>query len=94
MQAQDPDLPPNVIAQQSLPTSNPASKASKVMSRPNPAAAQAALMMAGLNGLSSAQAQAAMIELLQQQQMMMAQGQQQLRLRAPPPLKRRGRVEA
>ena len=49
MQAQDPDLPPNVIAQQSLPTSNPASKASKVMSRPNPAAAQAALMMAVYN---------------------------------------------
>ena len=53
---------------------------------PNPAAAQAALMMAGLNGLSPAQAQAAMTELLQQQQMM-AQGQQQPRLRAPPPLK-------
>ena len=53
---------------------------------PNPAAAQAALMMAGLNGLSPAQAQAAMQELLKQQQVM-ASGQQQPRLRAPPPLK-------
>ena len=52
---------------------------------PNPAAAQAALMMAGLNGLSPAQAQAAMTELMQQQ--MLAQGGQQPRLRAPPPLK-------
>ena len=52
---------------------------------PNPAAAQAALMMAGLNGLSPAQAQAAMQELLQQQQVMA--GQHQPRLRAPPPLK-------
>ena len=56
---------------------------------PNPAAAQAALMMAGLNGLTPGQAQQAMQELLQQQQQLMSssQAQQQPRLRAPPPLK-------
>jgi len=55
---------------------------------PNPAAAQAALMMAGLNGLTPGQAQQAMQELLQQQQQLMSgSGAQQPRLRAPPPLK-------
>ena len=54
---------------------------------PAPAAAQAALMMAGLNGLSPVQAQAAMQELLQQQQQLMQQSAPQPRLRAPPPLK-------
>ena len=68
---------------------------------PNPAAAQAALMMAGLNGLTPVQAQQAMQELLQQQQQLMSGGappqqlmsagapQQlsQARMRAPPPLK-------
>ena len=54
---------------------------------PNPAAAQAALMMAGLNGLSPVQAQQAMQELLQQQLLMPQMPQQAPRLRAPPPLK-------
>ena len=61
---------------------------------PNPAAAQAALMMAGLNGLSPVQAQQAMQEILQQQQQLLNQPpqlmvnpQQPPRLRAPPPLK-------
>ena len=54
---------------------------------PNPAAAQAAMMMAGLNGLSQAQAQQAMQELLQQQQQLMAGGGGQGRMRGPPPLK-------
>ena len=63
---------------------------------PNPAAAQAARMLAGLNGLTPGQAQQAMQELLQQQQQLMsAGGPQQLsqqlsqppRMRAPPPLK-------
>ena len=40
--------------------------------QPNAAAAQAALMMAGMTGLSGAQAQQAMQELLQQQGQMMA----------------------
>ena len=68
-----PGLDPGTLLSQSL------------LLGPNPAAAQAALMMAGLNGLSPAQAQAAMTELMQQQ--MLAQGQQQPRIRAPPPLK-------
>ena len=68
-----PGLDPGTLLSQSL------------LLGPNPAAAQAALMMAGLNGLSPAQAQAAMTELMQQQ--MLAQGQQQPRMRAPPPLK-------
>ena len=54
---------------------------------PNPAAAQAALMMAGLNGLSPVQAQQAMQELLQQQLLLPQMPQQASRLRAPPPLK-------
>merc|ERR1719361_2805933 len=54
---------------------------------PNPAAAQAAMMMAGLNGLSQAQAQQAMQELLQQQQQLMATGSGRGRMRGPPPLK-------
>ena len=54
---------------------------------PNPAAAQAALMMAGLNGLTQAQAQQAMQELLQQQQQLMASGAAGGRMRGPPPLK-------
>ena len=52
---------------------------------PNPAAAQAAMMMAGLNGLSQAQAQQAMTELLQQQQQLMSGSGG--RMRGPPPLK-------
>ena len=54
---------------------------------PNPAAAQAAMMMAGLNGLSQAQAQQAMQELLQQQQQLMAGGGGRGRMGGPPPLK-------
>ena len=59
---------------------------------PSPAAAQAALMMAGLNGLTPGQAQQAMQELLQQSQQQLLsttqpQQQQQPRMRAPPPLK-------
>lgn len=58
---------------------------------PNPQAAQAALLMAGMSGLSQSQAQAAMQELLkstQFQQTMSTQFQQNHnRIRAPPPLK-------
>merc|ERR1711915_821772 len=61
---------------------------SLMIGTPNAAAAQAALMMAGLNGLSIQQAQQAMQELLQQQHQLMQQQQQgQPRMRAPPPLK-------
>jgi len=67
---------------------------SLMLGTPNAAAAQAALMMAGLNGLSTQQAQQAMQELLQQQHQLMQQqhqhqqqGQGQPRMRAPPPLK-------
>ena len=68
-----PSLDPTTLLSQSL------------LLSPNPAAAQAAMMMAGLNGLSQAQAQQAMQELLQQQQQLMASGGG--RMRGPPPLK-------
>ena len=64
--------------------------------QPNAAAAQAALMMAGMTGMSGPQAQQAMQELLQQQGQLMAAAQQQQQqqkqssqqqMRAPPPLK-------
>ena len=70
-----PSLDPTTLLSQSL------------LLSPNPAAAQAAMMMAGLNGLSQAQAQQAMQELLQQQQQLMASGAAGGRMRGPPPLK-------
>ena len=81
---------PPVIGQPMVQFPGPALDPGSLLSQslllgPNPAAAQAALMMAGLNGLTPQQAQQAMQELLQQQQIL--SGHQQPRLRAPPPLK-------
>lgn len=87
-------LDPSSMMNMNTSTANLLSQ-SLMLTTPNAAAAQAALMMAGLNGLSTQQAQQAMQELLQQQHQMMQQqhqhqqqqGQGQPRMRAPPPLK-------
>merc|ERR1711892_994991 len=86
--------PSNLMNMNNSSTANLLSQ-SLMLGTPNAAAAQAALMMAGFNGLSTQQAQQAMQELLQQQQQLMQQqhqhqqqqGQGQPRMRAPPPLK-------
>jgi len=84
--------PSNIMNINNSSTANLLSQ-SLMLGTPNAAAAQAALMMAGLNGLSTQQAQQAMQELLQQQHQLMQQqhqqqqGQGQPRMRAPPPLK-------
>ena len=85
-------LDPSNLMNMNTSTANLLSQ-SLMLGTPNAAAAQAALMMAGFNGLSTQQAQQAMQELLQQQHQMMQQQHQhkqqqgQPRMRAPPPLK-------
>eukprot|EP00092_Neocalanus_flemingeri_P008454 GFUD01009110.1.p1 GENE.GFUD01009110.1~~GFUD01009110.1.p1 ORF type:complete len:2320 (+),score=595.04 GFUD01009110.1:230-7189(+) len=87
-------LDPSNLMNMNTSTANLLSQFSTPFSTPNAAAAQAALMMAGFNGLSTQQAQQAMQELLQQQHQLMQQQHQhqqqqqgQPRMRAPPPLK-------
>ena len=85
-------LDPSNLMNMNTSTANLLSQ-SLMLGTPNAAAAQAALMMAGFNGLSTQQAQQAMQELLQQQHQLMQQQHQhqqqqgQPRMRAPPPLK-------
>merc|ERR1719341_520468 len=68
-------LDPSSMMNMNTSTANLLSQ-SLMLTTPNAAAAQAALMMAGLNGLSTQQAQQAMQELLQQQHQMMQQQHQ------------------
>jgi len=87
---QSHQLDPSNMMNMNTSTANLLSQ-SLMLGTPNAAAAQAALMMAGFNGLSTQQAQQAMQELLQQQHQLMQQQHQQQqgqpRMRAPPPLK-------